>query len=38
MFGISERPASQYARIVCDLLAKPTGLEEADRHVLGESE
>jgi integrase len=36
MFGISERPASQYARIACDLLAEPAGQEEADRHNLGE--
>jgi integrase len=38
MFGISERPASQYARIACDLLAEPPGQEEADRHDLGERE
>jgi integrase len=36
MFGISERPASQYARIARGLLAEPPGQEEADRHDLGE--
>ena len=30
MFGISDRPASQYARIACDLLAEPPGQEEAN--------
>ena len=36
MFGISDRPASQYARIACDLLAESPGQEEADPHGLGE--
>jgi integrase len=36
MFGISERPASQYARIARDLLAEPLSQEEAGRHDLGE--
>jgi hypothetical protein len=36
MFGISDRPASQYARIACDLLAEPPGQEQADPHGLGE--
>jgi len=38
MFGISERPAGQYARIARDLLAEPLGLKEADRYDLGERE
>jgi integrase len=36
MFGISDRPASQYARTACDLLAEPPGHEEASPHDLGE--
>src|ERR1022692_3757929 len=32
MFGISERPASQYARIARDLLAEPPGPEDDTRH------
>jgi hypothetical protein len=39
MFGISERPASQYARIARDLLAEPHGPEAGTRHDdLGERE
>jgi len=34
MFGISERPASQYARIACNLLAEPPGPEESAQHGL----
>ena len=36
MFGISDRPASQYARIACDLLAQPDGQEEASPYDPGE--
>lgn len=32
LFGISERPASQYARIARDLLAEPPGPEDDTRH------
>lgn len=32
MFGISERPASQYARIALDLLAEPPGPEDGTQH------
>ena len=32
MFGISERPASQYARIARDLLAEPHGPQAGTRH------
>jgi hypothetical protein len=32
MFGISDRPASQYARIARDLLAEPPGPEEGAPH------
>jgi hypothetical protein len=38
MSGISERPASQHARIARDLLAEPPGQDEADRHDPGEHE
>jgi hypothetical protein len=39
LFGISERPASQYARIARDLLAEPPGPEDDTRHDdLGERE
>ena len=39
MFGISERPASQYARIARDLLAEPHGPEAGTWHDdLGEPE
>jgi len=39
MFGISERPASQYARIARDLLAEPPGPEEGTQpHDRGERE
>ena len=34
MFGISERPASQHARIACNLLAEPPGPEESAQHGL----
>jgi hypothetical protein len=30
MFGISDRLASQYARIACDLLAEPCGQDPTD--------
>jgi hypothetical protein len=32
MFGISERPASQYTRIARDLLAEPPGPEDGTQH------
>jgi hypothetical protein len=39
MFGISDRPASQYARIARDLLAEPPGAGEgAQPHDPGERE
>ncbi len=38
MFGIAERPASQYARIALDLLAEPPGPGESAQHDLGERE
>ncbi len=38
MFGISERPASQYARIACNLLAEPPGQEADAQYDLGERE
>jgi integrase len=39
MFGISDRPASQYARIARDLLAEPPGPEEGTQpHDQGERE
>ena len=38
MFGISERPASQYARIALDLLAEPPGPGDSAQHDLGERE
>jgi hypothetical protein len=36
MFGISERPASQYARIAPGLLAEPPGPGESAQHDQGE--
>jgi len=38
LFGISERPASQYARIARDILAEPPGPGEGTQHDLGERE
>lgn len=38
MFGISDRPASQYARSARDLLARPPGQEADAGHDLGERE
>jgi len=38
MFGISERPASQYARIACNLLSEPPGPGGSAQHDLGERE
>jgi hypothetical protein len=32
MFGISDRPASQYARIARDLLAEPPGPRDGTQH------
>jgi hypothetical protein len=34
MFGISERPASQHARIACNLLAEPPSPEQSAQHNL----